>query len=111
MVYLEALHELRSIVERPGVPGDMVQIAARLTDRLELCLITVSDRSAAKPSVRLEASPGFLDFLNAARDGEWRRAAAVAKGMLAPTGPAHRFESERGARPANSESHSEFLFN
>ena len=107
MIYLEALHELLSIVGQPCVPRDMVQSAARLTDRLELCLVTVSDQGTPMPSVRLEASPGFLDFLGAARDGEWRRAVAIAKGMQA-TGPARRFEP---ARPANSEPYSEFLFN
>jgi hypothetical protein len=111
MIYLEALHELLSIVGQPGVPGELVKSAARLTDRLELCLVTVSDRSAPIPSVHLEASPGFLDFLSAARDGEWRRAVAIAKHMLVAAGPARGFESERGARPVNSDSYSEFLFN
>jgi hypothetical protein len=110
MIYLEALHELLSIVEQPGVPRDMVQSAARLTDRLELCLVTVSDQSMPMPTVRLEASPGFLNFLGAARDGEWRRAVAIAKGMLA-AGPVRRLEAERALRPANSESYSEFQFN
>jgi len=110
MTYLEALHELLSIVRQPGVPRDMVQSAARLTDRLELCLVTVSDQAEPVPSVQLEASPIFLDFLGAAREGEWRRAVALAKGMLA-TRPAGRVESERAARPANSEGFSEFQFN
>ncbi len=110
MIYLEALRELLSIVRQPGVPRDLVLSAARLTERLELCLVTVSDQAALMPIVQLDASAGFLDVLAAARDSDWRRASAIAKGMLA-TPPARRFESERALRPANSEAHSEFLFN
>ena len=110
MIYLEALHELLSIVRQPGVPRDMAQSAARLADRLELCLVTVSDQAAPMPNVQLAASPAFLEFLGAARDADWRRASAIAKGVLAAP-PARRFETERAQRPANSEAHSEFLFN
>jgi hypothetical protein len=110
MIYLEALHELLSIIRQPGVPRDLVQNAARLTERLELCLVTVSDQSMPMPAVQLEASAGFLEFLGAARDGDWRRASAIAKGVLAAA-PARRFETERTQRPASSETHSEFLFN
>ncbi len=110
MIYLEALRELLSIVRQPGVPRDLVQNAARLTERLELCLVTVSDQAAPMPVVQLDASTGFLDVLGAARDGDWRRASAVAKGMLAAP-PARRFDLERVARPGHSEAHSEFLFN
>lgn len=110
MIYLEALHELLSIIRQPGVPRDLVQGAARLTERLELCLVTVSDQAAPMPNVQLDASPAFLDVLGAARDGDWRRASAIVKGVLAAP-PARRFEPERAQRPANSEAHSEFLFN
>jgi hypothetical protein len=115
MIYLEALRELLSIVRQPSVPRDMVQSAARLTERLELCLVTVSDaaesdQGTTMPAVQLEASPAFLEFLGAARDGEWRRAVAIAKGMLA-TRPVRRFESDRTPRPAGSEACSEFSFN
>ncbi|MEI9984686.1 MAG: hypothetical protein WDN69_16675 [Aliidongia sp.] len=50
----------------------MVRNAAKLTERIELCLVSVPDRYSPVPAARLEATQGFLDFLQAARGQEWR---------------------------------------
>jgi|GEM_PF-6862544 hypothetical protein len=86
MIYAEALNELLDIVGEPCVPPALVRSAARLTGRIDLCLVAIRDgtmvaRSAAE-TVRLEPSVRFLDYLGAARAGEWERALAIESEML-----------------------------
>ena len=110
MIYLEALQELLLIVRQPGVPRDMVRNAAKLTERIELCLVSVTDQYSPVPAVRLEATPGFLDFLQAARGQEWRRAVALARALMSARRP-RGFDQERAPQLVHPAPHSEFLFN
>jgi len=93
MIYAEALQELLGIVSRPGVPQGMARSAARLSLRIDLCLVAARAAAAAH-GVTLEPSAGFLEYLSAARVGDWRLAEAVERKMLAAQATPERHASK-----------------
>jgi hypothetical protein len=82
MIYTEALRELLQIVSQPGVPAEMVRSAARLSGRLDLCLVTTKTCSVAGQGVQLEPSDAFLDYLSAVRAREWLTAQTLERRLL-----------------------------
>jgi len=100
MIYAEALRELLVIVSAPGVPREMARSAARLSERVDLCLVVsgtgVASRGDAQ-AVRLEPSSAFLDYLSAARARDWGLARALEREMLAARPAIDRREREAAA--------------
>jgi len=102
MSYAEALQELLGIVSRPGVPQGMARSAGRLSLRVDLCLVAAR-AAAAGHGVTLEPSAGFLEYLSAARVGDWRLAQAVERRMLAaPVPPGQRASKARLPEPGTA---------
>jgi hypothetical protein len=78
MIYREALTELLDIVSQPAVPGEMIESAARLAGRVDLCLVAKRGALAAPiadaAGIRFEPSDEFLRYLSAVRAQNWPQA-------------------------------------
>ncbi|HVJ52214.1 MAG TPA: hypothetical protein VM689_07120 [Aliidongia sp.] len=75
MTYSTAVNELRFILDNPSVPPEVLASAARFVDRLDQCMVVVPEQpstsTASDYAVRLEPSPLFSRYLDAARSGKW----------------------------------------